>query len=573
MANFMSSDMQPTSITIDANVVDIVNRRIIASQIVIRDGRIGSVTQIGHGIDPSMPFAMPGFIDAHIHIESSMLVPSEFARMACVHGTVATVSDPHEIANVMGVEGVDFMIENGNRVPMKFCFGVPSCVPATAFETSGASIDAIAVGVLLKRPEIGYLAEMMNYPGVLMGDREVLLKLRAARDAKKPVDGHAPGLMGEQAAAYIAAGISTDHECTTLQEAEHKLRCGMKILIREGSAAKNFSALSPLIDSHPNDVMFCSDDKHPDELAEGHINLLVQRAIAAGADLFHVLRAACINPIEHYQLPVGQLRIGDAADFILVEDLERFRVKQVFIDGHCVAQQGTTSIAPTAIRAINHFCCEAKQPSDFRVKSVTGESRVHVRVIQAIDGKLITSEREVSLPVDDGFVLSNPGDDTLKIAVVNRYRPAAPAVAFISGFGLKRGAIASSVGHDSHNILAVGVDDESLCAAVNCVIAGRGGIAAVDGYTRHSMPLPVAGIMSDQDGPTVAREYRRIDQFTKQTLGSRLTAPFMTLSFMGLLVIPKLKLSDLGLFDGESFAFVPNSGQSNHPAGSRDSSQ
>jgi len=545
-----------TPFTIHANVVDILNRKIRPSKIEIAGGLIASVTHFGELADPNLPFALPGFIDAHIHIESSMLVPSEFARMACVHGTVATVSDPHEIANVLGVAGVEFMIENGNCVPMKFCFGAPSCVPATEFETSGARIDADEVAALLQRPEIGYLAEMMNYPGVLMGDSQVMLKIKAARDAGKPVDGHAPGLMAEQAANYIAAGITTDHECTTLLEAEHKLRCGMKILIREGSAAKNFEALKSLIDSHPCNVMFCSDDKHPDELAEGHINVLVQRAIAGGADLFNVLRAACLNPIDHYRMPVGQLRAGDAADFILVADLNLFKVNQVFIDGLLVAEHGKTLIASVASRVINQFCCEVKQPSDFRVRAMTVDSSVPIRAIQAMDGKLVTGERHIALPVHAGWVHAIPSEDVLKMTVVNRYRPAIPAVAFISGFGLTRGAIASSVGHDSHNILAVGVDDESLCAAVNCVIANRGGIAAVDGQIRHTLPLPIAGIMTDRNGHSIAAEYRLIDQFAKQVLGSSLTAPFMTLSFMALLVIPKLKLSDLGLFDGESFSFV-----------------
>ena len=544
------------SFTIVANLVDIPNRKISPCKIVIANGFIHTVTSLGESIDTALSFAMPGFIDAHIHIESSMLVPSEFARMACVHGTVATVSDPHEIANVMGVEGVEFMIESGSRVPMKFCFGAPSCVPATAFETSGASIDAKEVATLLKRPEIGYLAEMMNYPGVLAGDSQVLLKIKAARDAGKPVDGHAPGLIGEQAAAYIAAGISTDHECTTLEEAEFKLLHGMKILIREGSAAKNFDSLKSLIDSHTCNVMFCSDDKHPDELAEGHINVLVKRAIAGGADLFNVLRVACLNAIEHYGLPSGQLRPGDAADFILVDSLDEFNVQQVFIGGICVAKDGETMIAPVARRVINHFYCEPKEPIDFLAHSMTTNASESVRVIQAIDGKLVTGEQSLLLRVDNGAVLANPRDDVLKIAVVNRYRPAVPAVAFITGFGLTAGAIASSVGHDSHNILAVGVDDESICAAVNCIIAHQGGIAAVNRDVCHALPLPIAGIMSDQDGYTVAADYRLIDEFAKRVLGSSLTAPFMTLSFMALLVIPKLKLSDLGLFDGESFCFV-----------------
>ncbi len=548
--------MEPT-LTITANVVDILGRCIVKGEILIRGEQITSITPLGDSADTSLPYALPGFIDSHIHIESSMLVPAEFARLASVHGTVATVSDPHEIANVMGIAGIEFMIENGGNVPFKFCFGAPSCVPATAFETSGATIDADEIAELLQRPEIGYLAEMMNYPGVLGGDPQVRKKIAAARWLGKPIDGHSPGLTGQQAVAYIAAGINTDHECTTLAEALHKLAHGMKILIREGSAAKNFAALSSLIDSHPAEVMFCSDDKHPDELADGHINLLVKRAIADSADLFNVLRVACLNPIDHYSLPVGRLRPGDPADFILVNDLRDFQVEQTFVNGQSIARSGRTSIDPLPVRIINHFDCHTQHANDFRLRSSSGHSTTQVRVIQAIDGKLTTLERTALLPIKQGCIVSDVEQGVLKIAVINRYRPAAPAIAFISGFGFKCGAIASSVGHDSHNILAVGVDDESIVAAVNGIIENRGGIAAVVGKELHVLPLPIAGIISDRDGTWVANQYRRIDQFAKQRLGSTLSAPFMTLSFMALLVIPKLKLSDQGLFDGETFQFVP----------------
>jgi adenine deaminase len=539
-----------------ANYVDIASRRIFSGVVRIDDSRIIAVTEESDSIDPSLRYILPGFIDAHIHIESSMLVPSEFARLATLHGTVATVSDPHEIANVLGVEGVDFMIESSSRVPLKVCFGAPSCVPATAFESAGATIDSAAIEELLSRPEIGYLAEMMNFPGVLYGDEEVLRKLEAARRAGKPVDGHAPGLRGDQAEAYIRAGISTDHECTTLEEAVDKLKHGMKILIREGSAAKNFEALRSLIDSHPSEVMFCSDDKHPDELAEGHINELVKRAVAGGADLFNVLRIACLNPIEHYGMNVGQLRVGDPADFIMVEDLQNFEIIATCIDGHWVAGKGESLIERCETRIINRFDCKPQRQDDFKVTTDTSQTSVQARVIEALDGKLLTGEVTARLPVKEGVIGTDVQQDVLKIVVVNRYRPAVPAVAFIKGFGLKRGAIASSVGHDSHNILAVGVDDESLALAINEVIDHRGGVVACDGQQSRILPLPVAGIMSDRDGEWVAAEYRMVDQFAKRQLGSTLHAPFMTLSFMALLVIPKLKLSDLGLFDGEHFQFV-----------------
>jgi len=554
--NILSRGITASSRVLSANVVDILSRKIRACEIRIADSTIESITPLGESIDEALPFAIPGFIDAHIHVESSMLTPSEFARMACVHGTVATVSDPHEIANVLGIEGIEFMLESAATVPLKFCFGAPSCVPATAFETSGASIDASAIAELLARSDIGYLAEMMNYPGVLFGDADVLAKIASARKLGKRIDGHAPGLVGDHAKEYAEAGISTDHECTSFEEAIHKLECGMKILIREGSAAKNYEALKSLIDFHPEDVMLCSDDKHPDELADGHINAIVKRAINDGLDLFNVLRVACLNPIDHYSLPVGKLRAGDPADFVLVNDLVEFEVRQTFIDGKCVAETGEANFASVNKRVVNRFQCDAKQAADFRVHAQSAQPRSTVRVIEAFDGKLITGEQRAELSSDDQGLRCDLGRDVLKFVVVNRYRNQLPAIAFIHGFGLKRGAIASSVGHDSHNILAVGVDDESICTAVNEVIAHRGGIVAVDGEVAEVLPLPIAGIMSDQDGYEVADQYRHVDDFAKRMLGSTLSAPFMTLSFMALLVIPKLKLSDLGLFDGERFQFV-----------------
>jgi adenine deaminase len=553
-----------------ANLVDIENRRIRPSRITIDGGRIASIDPIGAasidpiGADPSLPYALPGFIDAHVHIESSMLVPTEFARLAVVHGTVATVSDPHEIANVLGIAGVDFMIENGRKVPFKFFFGAPSCVPATSFETAGATIDADQIAQLLARDEVLYLAEMMNYPGVLGGDSEVMAKIHHAIAAGKPIDGHGPGLMGDAAARYVAAGISTDHECVTIEEATGKAELGMKILIREGSAAKNFDALFPLIDRYPGRVMFCSDDKHPDDLLHGHIDLLVRRALAGGADLFHILAAACVTPVRHYRLPVGLLGVGEAADFQIVDNLSDFRNRETFIGGICVSSNATTRIDSVDCETINHFDCEPKSASEFAITHAaangsesTGQSQTaRTRVIRAIDRSLVTGEQAADLPVVDGKVVSSPREDILKLTVVNRYRSAPPAVAFIHGFGLRRGAIASSVGHDSHNILAVGVDDESICRAVNLVIACRGGIVAIDGDTEHVLPLPIAGLMTDQDGQVVASDYQRIDQFVKTELGSPLTAPFTTLSFMALLVIPSLKLSDLGLFDCQTFSLV-----------------
>lgn len=530
-------------------IVDIHNRRIFGGEVVFDEGRIVEV----HAIDPAPPhFILPGFIDAHVHIESSMLVPSEFGRLAACHGTVATVSDPHEIANVLGIPGVDFMINNGREIPFKFYFGAPSCVPATTFETAGAKLGPEAVDALMARPEIRYLAEMMNWPGAIHGDKEVVEKIAAARRYGKPVDGHAPGLTLDQAEAYIKAGISTDHECVSYDEAKHKLAHGMKIIIREGSAARNFDALIGLLPEHEDHVMFCSDDKHPDSLEDGHINSLVKRAVARGVDVFSVLKVACMNPVTHYNLDVGLLRPGDPADFIAVKDLKDFGVKYTIIKGQMVAKNGITLIPSVPIAKPNNFHATPITKADLKVQA--GEK--NLRVIVAHDGQLITSEKSVAPMVKEGCIVADTGNDILKLAIINRYNPAKPAVAFIKGFGLKSGALASCVAHDSHNIIVVGCDDESMVAAANSVIKEKGGVSVAEGGQVDVLPLPVGGIMSDQDGYTVARKYRALDQRAK-ALGSPLGAPFMTLSFMALLVIPSLKLSDRGLFDGRRFQFVP----------------
>jgi adenine deaminase len=534
---------------IQGQFIDIPNRRIYPISVRVENGKIAQIEKIEPNLE--LPFLMPGFIDAHVHVESSMLVPSEFARLAVVHGTVATVSDPHEIANVCGMAGVEYMIENGKQVPFKFYFGAPSCVPATPFETAGGEINAADIENLMSRPEIHYLAEMMNWPGTVNRDPVVMEKIRISQKYGKPIDGHAPGLKGDLAAKYISAGPSTDHECFTAEEAEDKLKFGMKISIREGSAAKNFEALIDLIDAYPEMIMFCSDDKHPDNLAISHINELAARAIAKGKDLFGVLRAACLTPISHYSLNVGQVREGDPADFILVKDLTDFKVISTYIDGEKVAENGKTLISSIKNEIINNFETSLKITEDFQLKA----SGSKIRVIEALDGQLITPEIQGEILVKNGFAESNPDEDVLKITVVNRYQNAAPAVAFIKNFGLKSGAIASSVGHDSHNIIAVGIDDESICKAVNLIINAKGGVSAVSEGKEEILPLPVGGIMSDADGYEVAEAYTRIDRMAKE-MGSKLNSPFMTLSFMALLVIPDLKLSDKGLFNGQKFKFT-----------------
>jgi len=541
-----------TDFIVTGNIINIKSKSIFWGSIIIESGKIKNIVHEGPEKKEG-PYLLPGFIDSHVHIESSMLVPSEFARLAVVHGTVGTISDPHEIANVCGLDGVKYMIENGNTVPFKFNFGAPSCVPATVFETAGAKIDSSDVETLLQMDEIRYLSEMMNFPGVLFEDDEVMKKIALAKKYNKPVDGHAPGLRGSDAKKYIDAGISTDHECFTSEEALDKLSFSMKILIREGSAAKNFEALIDLMYEHYENMMFCSDDKHPDSLAEGHINQLCARAVAKGIDIFKVLQAACINPVEHYKMNVGILQIGHPADFIEIKNLTQFEVVKTFINGTLVAENGQSLINPDKTTAINQFNCHKKHIADFKFL-YNGE--IELPVIEALEGQLITNKIFVAPKVINDEIVSDVVNDILKIVVVNRYHDAPVAKSFIKNIGIKKGALASSVAHDSHNIVAVGVDDESICKAVNAVIRCGGGVSAVNESEEKILPLPVAGLMSTENGYEVAKSYTEIDAFVKTNLGSHLNAPFMTLSFMALLVIPHLKLSDKGLFDGDSFKLL-----------------
>jgi adenine deaminase len=535
---------------IKGQYIDIVGKRIFPAAISVQEGVISAIQEI-----PAAPqqFILPGFIDSHVHIESSMLIPSAFARLAVIHGTIGTISDPHEIANVCGVEGVHYMINNGKKVPFHFFFGAPSCVPATTFETAGASINSEEVATLLDNKDIYYLSEMMNFPGVLFKDEEVMKKIKAAHAVGKPVDGHAPGLMGEDAQKYIEAGISTDHECFTIEEAVDKLSYGMKILIREGSAAKNFEALYELIDDHPNSVMLCSDDKHPDSLVLGHINQLCARAVAKGLNIFNILKAACINPVVHYQLPTGMARVNDPANFIVIEDLTHFKVAQTYINGQLVAEKGQSLIQPIDEKIINQFDTTLIKVEDIQVDLGTYPTKENkIAVIEAIDGQLITNYLWEDPTITNGKIISDTNKDILKIVVYNRYHPAAPKMAFIKNFGFKHGAIASTVAHDSHNIIAVGVNDHEIVQAINTVIQEKGGISCVKEQELKVLGLPVAGLMSKDDPYMVAEAYSTIDAMAK-SLGSKLGSPFMTLSFMALLVIPHLKLSDKGLFDGDRF--------------------
>ncbi|MCX5811641.1 MAG: adenine deaminase [Proteobacteria bacterium] len=533
---------------VSANIVDVLNSTIYPGMIDIQNGRIAAITRNNGSYDT---FILPGFVDAHVHIESSMLVPSEFARLAVMHGTVATVSDPHEIANVLGMNGVRFMIENGKSVPFKFYFGASPCVPATVFETAGASLGQYEIETLLENNEIKYLSEMMNFPGVIGGDSDIMAKIGAAKKYGKPIDGHAPGLRGEPLKHYIGAGISTDHETFQYDEGEEKLSLGMKLLLREGSAAKNFDTLNHLITKYPEQCMLCSDDKHPDDLVAGHINELVKRAVIMGIDRMIILKCACVNPVLHYGLDVGLLRIGDDADFIEVDSLSSFNVLKTYIKGRIVAENGKPLLPHVAVNRINNFETGIHSSDEFAMKARGNK----IRIIEAINHQVITGSVQAILKQKNGNVVPDIERDILKIAVVNRYKNLPPAIGLVKNFGLKIGAIASSVSHDSHNIVAVGVTDEDICNAINLVVECKGGLAVSYDNIREVLPLPIAGLMSDEDGFSVARQYSRIDRISKQ-LGSHLDAPFMTLSFMALLVIPKLKLSDMGLFDGERFEFV-----------------
>jgi adenine deaminase len=542
--------MENNTESISGYIVDVLNSKIYPGRITIENGRIKEIIRDYNKHDK---YILPGFVDSHIHIESSMLVPSEFARAAVVHGTIATVSDPHEIGNVLGVEGVKYMIEDAKKVPMKFYFGAPSNVPATEFETSGGMIDSKDVEELLSQDGIKYLGEIMDFPAVVMKDSEVNNKIQSAKKFSKMIDGHAPGLVGEDLERYLETGITTEHECSTKSEAMEKLSQGIKIQIREGSVAKNFDDLISIINIYHKRCMFCSDDLHPNDLQKGHINNLVKRALSHGIDIMKILRVACINPVLHYGLDVGLLRIDDPADFIIVDNLKNFNVLRTYINGYLVAEDNRSMFIKTPTEIVNNFNINKKHVADFAVPYSDGK----INVIEALEGQLITNKLVASPLVNNGYVVSDVNRDILKIAVVNRYKDAKITMGFVTNFGLKKGAIASSVAHDSHNIIAVGVTDSEICKAVNMIIKHKGGICAVSksDNIKKILPLPIAGLMSDDEYDKVSEMYNEIDS-TAKSFGSKLNSPVMTLSFMALLVIPNLKMSDLGLFDGEKSDFV-----------------
>ncbi|MEA1875710.1 MAG: adenine deaminase [Bacteroidota bacterium] len=534
---------------IKAFLPDFENRKFFKGVLRFSDDGIVSLEAVNS--DEDLPYVLPGLVDAHVHIESSMLIPSRFAEMAVRHGTVATVSDPHEIANVLGKDGVRYMKRDAASVPMKIFFTAPSCVPATDFEQAGDRLNRGDIGELLDEGDLVGLGEMMNYPGVVMDFPDVRGKIEEAISRGLPVDGHAPGLSGADLVKYIHAGISTDHEAVSIEEAREKIEKGMKILIREGSAAKNFDALAALFSEYPDRVMLCCDDLHPDDLMEGHINVIIKRGLEMGINIFDMLMAASSNPISHYGLNVGQLKANDPADFIVVDSLESMSVLSTWINGKEVYSQGKISFKSANNDHPNKFITKQCKPDEFRFY---GDSGIY-RVIEAIDGSLLTLTQEAEMISSDGVILPDTEHDILKLVVVNRYKNAKPAVAWIKNFGLKSGAIGSSVAHDSHNIIVVGCSDEDICNVVNALIDSKGGIGVTESGQTNILALPVGGIMSNLSGETVGKAYRKLTEDAKKS-GSRLKAPFMTLSFMALLVIPELKLGDQGLFDGNNFKFI-----------------
>lgn len=532
---------------ISGQFVDIHKREIYPAVISVRDGRI---EKIERAVKALAVLILPGLIDSHIHIESSMVTPGAFAMAAVKHGTTGVVSDPHEIANVLGVKGVLYMISDAKKVPLKFYFGAPSCVPATPFETSGATLDHNEIERLLELPEIKYLSEMMNYPGVICNDEEVYLKLSIAKKLRKPVDGHAPGLTGDSLRKYVSAGISTDHECSTLAEAREKIDLGMKILIREGSAARNLNALKDLYRTNPDMIMLCSDDLHPEMLQIKHINKLIAGLIEEGYDKFDVIRSATVNPVMHYNLDSGLLKPGDSADFILVDNLQTMNVIETWIEGKKIFSNGKVLFKYKPGKAVNNFNCLRVTEADIRVKNKGG----NIRIIETFDGELLTKGFSVKAG-SMKLVESDPDNDILKIVVKDRYKDSPPAIGFIKGFGLKKGAFASSIAHDSHNIISIGTSDKDIVNAINEIVRLKGGLAVSSEGELKSLQLDIAGIMTTSSCSEVALDYENLNKLVK-SCGCTMKAPFMTLSFMALLVIPDLKIGDKGLFDVKKFGLV-----------------
>ena len=544
------------------HIVDVIRHEIYDGELVI-DGE--TIVEVKHCELPEnkkpWPYLMPGFIDSHVHIESSMITPREFGRIAAVHGTIGVIADPHEIGNVLGIEGIDFMIRSGRQVHFNFCFGAPSCVPAVGgeIETNGAVLNAKDTEELMARDDIGFLGEMMNYQGVLSGDKEVLAKIDAARRHGKPVDGHAPGLTGRQRDQYASAGITTDHECSTLEEGRSCINAGMKVIIREGSAAKDYELLKELIRESPNMVMLCTDDCHPDDLVRGHINLIVKRALADGFDLWDVLQAACVNAQRHYSQKWGLLQSGDPATFIVVDNLSpHFRVERTFIRGTEVYNYNA-KINPHAMAVEdnmdmpNRFVAEPITADDLNMDFKVGNT---VHVIHASDGSLLTQHDEELLSGNPLKDARYPWNEVQKIVVYNRYQPGAkPIIGLVRGFGIKDGAIAGTVAHDCHNIVAIGSNDTYLVSAINRIVEMQGGQVVITPEEMLDIPLPIAGLMSPFSGPETAILTIRIHEMVKQ-IGCQMKSPFITMAFMCLPVIPHIKLTDRHLTNTTNMSII-----------------
>ncbi len=547
--------MLNNNFVVKGHILSVADKTVIDGELHVKNGKIEDIIPIPD-LDNNAPYILPGLIDAHVHIESSMLLPSQYAKEAVRHGVVGAVCDPHEIANVCGKQGVNFMIENSKQSCFHFAFTAPSCVPATSFETSGYTLNSQDVKQLLEKKEIYSLAEMMNFPGVLNKNEEVLRKIDYAKQVGKPTDGHAPMLDDKDILAYSLAGISTDHESSSYDEAETKIKYGIKCLIREGSAAKNFDNLWQLIDKYPTMTMFCSDDIHPNELQNSYIDTLVKRSIGKGVSLFNILQTSSLNPISHYNLPIGMLRKGDYADFIIVNNLKDFEIQSTFISGEQVFDKANNNLVCNDLLSdntniINNFNRSEITEKDIKLIAQTSA----IKVIKAKDKELYTKAIVCNAKIQDNFVVSDTENDVLKLVVCNRYNNTKPAIAFINGFGLKNGAMASTIAHDSHNIIAVGTCDELIVKVINQLVANKGGICITNGEKTESLPLPIAGLMSGETIDVVSSKYESLNNFAK-SLGCKMNAPFMTMAFMALLVIPEIKLSDKGLFDAKSFEFT-----------------
>ena len=549
---------------VKGHIVDVVRREIYDGEIIVREGQIADVRrcELPEGGKP-WPYIMPGFIDAHVHIESSMMVPHKFARIAVSHGTIGVIADPHEIGNVLGVEGVDYMIRSGHESLFNFCFGAPSCVPAVGgdIETCGKVIDVKDTEALMAREDIGFLGEMMNYVGVLANDKEVMAKIKAALHHGKPVDGHAPGLTGQERYQYAAAGVTTDHECSTLEEGRSCINAGMKVIIREGSAAKDYQLLSPLITESPNMVMFCTDDCHPDDFVRGHINLIVKRALADGYDLWDVLQAACVNAQKHYNRNWGLLQVGDPATFITVDNISpHFRVETTVINGEEAFNYNSN--LPSHHDSQDHVL-DFNFPNNFVAAPITAadiafdiKSGDTVHVIHASDGSLLTDHEEVKVSGNPLFDSQYPWTEVQKIVVYNRYVPGAkPIVGLVRGFNVKSGAMAGSVAHDCHNIVAIGSNDEYLVRAINRIVEMRGGQVVVTPHEMLDIPLPIAGLMAPMGGHEIAFRTLCIQEKVRE-IGCQMKSPFITMAFMCLPVIPDIKITDRHLMDTRTFKVI-----------------